>query len=108
MIQIRIVYQKDWIQSVRISGHAQANEPGKDLVCAGVSSIATGMLNALDQYFPKAVKLTLVDDIDPLIEIVINQQNPELNVVMQVFITQLETMEASYSDFVQIIRRNNQ
>lgn len=107
MIHIRITQKEDWIQSVSISGHAYANEPGKDLVCAGVSSISTGMLNALDKYFSHFTELTLKEIPEPLIKIVINQQNPELNLVMKIFITQLETIEASHLDFVQITRRNN-
>jgi uncharacterized protein YsxB (DUF464 family) len=37
------------IRSFQVSGHAEFDKPGKDLVCAGVSSIAVGTVNAIEE-----------------------------------------------------------
>ncbi len=47
MIQIDVLTQDSKILKIEVSGHAYSGEPGFDLVCAGVSSIAVGALNAL-------------------------------------------------------------
>lgn len=49
MIEIQLAMHKDSIRSLRVQGHACAGAYGKDLVCAGVSAIAFGLCNALDQ-----------------------------------------------------------
>ncbi len=108
MIHVQIMYQEQSIQTIAIRGHAFAGDPGFDLVCAGVSAIGTGMLNALDRLFPDLVDLTLIDDHDPLIRVEIKQSNESLQLVLQAFITQLETIQVSYADAIHISRRNTQ
>lgn len=49
MVNVEVKRQSDFLQEVLIHNHAEYGEHGQDLVCAGVSSIAVGMLNALDQ-----------------------------------------------------------
>ncbi|AMA72132.1 MULTISPECIES: ribosomal-processing cysteine protease Prp [Aneurinibacillus] len=38
----------DSIEEIKISGHAYAGEPGHDLVCAAVSGISLGGINAVE------------------------------------------------------------
>ena len=47
MIKIKINKQNKQIVEVKVTGHANSAEYGKDLVCAGVSSICVGIANAL-------------------------------------------------------------
>ncbi|MGM9988644.1 MAG: ribosomal-processing cysteine protease Prp [Bacillaceae bacterium] len=50
MIKITISRLKDnRIGSFTVSGHAYYDEPGKDIVCAGVSAVTVGTVNAIDQ-----------------------------------------------------------
>ncbi|MCC2685291.1 MAG: ribosomal protein [Paenibacillaceae bacterium] len=37
------------IRSFQVSGHAEFDKPGKDLVCAGVSSVTVGTVNAIEE-----------------------------------------------------------
>jgi hypothetical protein len=49
MVQVR-VYRNDSDQSIRaviVEGHANFAERGKDLVCAGVSSVTVGTYNSI-------------------------------------------------------------
>ena len=47
---IKVIYEvnDDRYLSIQVSGHADAGEYGKDLICASVSSIMFGFMNALD------------------------------------------------------------
>ena len=47
MIKVQIKRNNKYITQIKIKGHAQFGEYGKDLVCAGVSAVATGICNAL-------------------------------------------------------------
>ena len=48
MIHVNVVYKNEKIIELSASGHALFAEAGKDIVCAGVSSVMTGLLNAID------------------------------------------------------------
>ena len=47
MIKVQIKRNNKYITQIKIKGHAQFGEYGKDLVCAGVSAVATGICNTL-------------------------------------------------------------
>ena len=87
--------------SLSVTGHAEYGEYGKDLVCASVSSIMFGFMNALDALNTKI-------DIEQLEnEIVINNHS-NLTVVDDYFelvIMQLKTIEESYGDFIKVERK---
>ena len=61
---IKVIYSKNII---KISGHANYDEYGKDIVCASVSSIISCTTNAILNINDKAIKYN--DDKDLVIEI---------------------------------------
>ena len=50
MINVRVETQEDKITTMVVNGHANHDEYGQDVVCAGVSAIMFGLCNALDEY----------------------------------------------------------
>ena len=48
MISVCVKQDAEGIRMIDVSGHAMQAPHGEDLVCAGVSCIMTGALNALD------------------------------------------------------------
>ena len=46
MIKIKIDYESSYITNIKLTGHANYDEYGKDIVCASVSSIVITSLNA--------------------------------------------------------------
>lgn len=48
MIHIVFTLNKDHFIGVKVTGHAYSDEPGKDLVCAAVSTLAQTLLNAVE------------------------------------------------------------
>ena len=82
-----------------VTGHAYSGDPGYDLVCAGVSSILTGALNAFDE-MDDSVNLTLTKE--PLIQIDI-QTPSELNQKLFEFVLiQLKTVEMAHPQHIEI------
>ena len=49
MIRILVNYSNGKFESMEIKGHANSGDYGKDVVCAGVSSVFIGGLNNLEE-----------------------------------------------------------
>lgn len=104
MTKVRIVYKGKGLSSLSISGHAGTNVAGHDLVCAAVSAISFGALNALD-------------DIDEDFDYEIDRDEAAISLspkgaisdhdetVLETLIIQLKTIEASYPEAITIQER---
>lgn len=99
MIKVSIDYDHQMVSHVKITGHAGFDEKGKDLVCAAVSSISIGTLNALDELANSDCKLTLADN---MIKIEVLQINERSQLIIQTMIIQLKTLYEQYKDFIEI------
>ena len=100
---IRTVYEvKDGnYVSLNVSGHAEYGEYGKDLVCASVSSIMFGFMNALDALDEKIEIEQLENEI-----VIINHTNLEVVIdYFELVIMQLKTIEESYGNFIRVERK---
>lgn len=97
MIKVKIKNSNGYIEYLKVSGHAEYAEHGKDLVCAGVSAIMYGLLNALDG---KPCKCSLEDDI--IVEVL--KKDQDVQNYLELAITQLETIAYSYKQNVKIVK----
>ncbi len=57
MIQITVKKDNEKINQIILKGHAKYDEYGKDIVCAGVSSILTTTVNAILSFDEKSLKI---------------------------------------------------
>ena len=53
MVKVKVERSHKEIVTIKIFDHAGYADAGQDLVCAGVSSISVGMMNALDLLVPE-------------------------------------------------------
>ena len=96
MIRVKKIFTKDELTGLEIKGHANSNEHGKDLVCAGVSCIITGGFNALNK-----------EDIEEIIleegyaKVIVNPESKSVDVI-NVILIQLQTIQESYPKFIKI------
>ena len=91
MIDIRYTQHDNHITSLEISGHAGFAESGKDLVCAAVSGITFGLLNALDE-LTDIKKMTVGDN---LIQV-------KVDLLLSAGIIQLKTVQQQNQRFIKI------
>ncbi|WP_337221629.1 ribosomal-processing cysteine protease Prp, partial [Vibrio cholerae] len=63
MIWVKVKTREDRICALEITGHAGFAESGKDIVCSAVSSIGTGLLNAIDIMCPEDCVLIKEDNL---------------------------------------------
>lgn len=100
---IKVIYSLDPKKNytyLSISGHADSDEYGKDLICASVSSIIFGLMNALDEKEKIKIK-----ESDNHIEIFNESENEVVNNYFELVMFQLKTIEESYAEFLKIERK---
>lgn len=102
MIKVSVASKEDQIMSVKITGHALSADPGQDLVCAAVSAIGTGTLNALDLLAQDDYELTLIDTEEPVIEIKTQRTNEKGSLIIEVMLIQLKTIQEINPEFISI------
>ncbi|MBQ1483455.1 MAG: ribosomal-processing cysteine protease Prp [Erysipelotrichaceae bacterium] len=100
---IKAIFQADEDRyiSLDVSGHAEYGEYGKDLICASVSSIMFGFMNAIDG-LEEDVKITQSEN---RITVVDHSGSEKVNDYFELVIMQLKTIEASYGDFIKVERK---
>ena len=100
---IKVIYevQNDKYLSLDVSGHAEYDESGKDLICASVSSIVFGFMNAIDALNEEV-------EIKQLTNQITITNHSSSNIIQDYFelvMVQLKTIEESYGDFIKVERK---
>jgi uncharacterized protein YsxB (DUF464 family) len=98
MIRITAAEKDGKICDLRITGHAGSDVYGKDLICAAVSAIGFGLLNAVDQLVPGS-KCQVTDN---CISIHISRPDSLSEPVMRTGLIQLLTVAETEKQFVKV------
>ena len=93
MIKVLIKNNNKYITHIQIKGHADFGEYGKDLVCAGVSAIATGICNTLakKQFLEKK-----------MCAISFENGNIKMQVILETLVISLESFMEDYHQYIKI------
>ncbi len=83
---------------LEVTGHSGSAEKGKDLICAAVSGIMFGLLNALDE-LTDVKKLSAKDN---LIQIDVDKPSDKSDLLLSAGLIQLKTVWQSNKDFIEI------
>ena len=62
MIKVNIKKENGVIIRIKINGHAEYNEKGKDIVCAGISAVLITSVNAILKFDETAIKFNESND----------------------------------------------
>lgn len=107
MIQVTIYQTSDHkISAFTVKGHANFDEYGSDIVCAGVSAVSFGALNAVEK-LTGVVPNVEQDDAGGYIHWQVPAELPKetddkVQLLLQGMVVSLQTIEQSYSDYIQI------
>ncbi|MFV0480041.1 MAG: ribosomal-processing cysteine protease Prp [Anaerorhabdus sp.] len=102
MIQIIIQMKQDKVANLNIQGHAEYADHGKDIVCAGVSAVAVGLLNALDYFSSSCVCLMEKNEISVQVSDI---EDTSAQIALMTAKIQLETIQESYKEYINITRQ---
>ena len=104
MIQVVIKEKNQQILDIEVSGHATSAEHGKDLVCAGVSTACVGIANALVKNHFLEDQLGNLEIQKGYVHIEVLTSQKDIQVVLETFVTILETIEESYTKYMKITK----
>lgn len=100
MIKVVCLYENKKIKSIEILGHAEANKKGHDLVCAAISGISIGAINALDGFDKNEIKSSVGH-----IKINVNHKiSVADDIRLEMMIKQLALIAKSYPKNVKVIK----
>ena len=103
MVTVTIKKEQNKIISIHVSGHANYDVEGKDIVCAGISSIMIGGANAIYQEDENAA-LIVNEKGNVSIEMKDTSSNT-IQIILNTMLTQLKTIEQSYKKYIKIINK---
>lgn len=98
MIHVRVVRKNHLIQSITVTGHADSDVYGHDLVCAIVSGIMTGLCNAMDVL---AGEDNMIVE-EGRIEIHVSKSDSKTDLILETGLIQLKTAEEVNQDYLKV------
>lgn len=106
MIKVVIYRKQGNIQAFEISGHANSGPYGYDLVCAGVSAVSFGAVNAALKMSEIDLDITQGGEGGYLSVQIPNDASPQqaekAQFVFETMLISLQTIEREYNQFIQI------
>ena len=100
MIKVKAVIPGGKFESLRVKGHAEFAPGGQDLVCAGVSAVVVGGINALK--YPNSFQIFQESGL-AVIKLKPNEEITNYDaVVLNTMLEQLETIAQSYGNYIQV------
>lgn len=100
MIDVVILEKNKTIIGLQSQGHAHYDVFGKDIVCAGVSSILFGLANALDQLDEEPI--VRIQKKENTFDIRVKTCNATNQLLFQMAIIQVETIMEQYQENIKI------
>ena len=97
---IKVVYSSN---SLIVTGHANYDDYGKDIVCAGVSTILTTTVNAILKFNDQAIELSQEKDI--VLTVLIEDE--VTSKLLENMVELLYELEESYPKNITIRKRDN-
>ena len=102
MIKVLVKQNNNQIVNLSITGHADSGEYGKDLVCAGVSTVGIGAMNMLAKKGFLDDHIGTIEVNEGYINIIVKQVDEICQVVLETLETTLDTMAEDYGQFIEI------
>jgi len=103
MIRVTIKRRPDGrIGSFRVKGHALYGDPGKDIVCAGVSAVTVGTVNAVEAVLGIGLEANMKHG---LLEVDVPGQADEalaekVQLLLESMVVMLQSIEQSYGAYI--------
>ncbi|HOF65102.1 MAG: ribosomal-processing cysteine protease Prp [Bacillota bacterium] len=102
MITVIIEKRGDQIGYVEVKGHANYAPKGQDLVCAAVSAVTIGALNALENHHDFKI---VINEGEISLLLVAPKMNAHDEIVINTMLTSLRTIEQTYGSYIKIKER---
>jgi len=109
MIEVTIYEKNNEIVAFEISGHANSGPYGYDLVCAAVSAVSFGAVNAVFELCHIDLEIDQAGEGGYLAvtipKIYTSQEKQKAQLIFESMVVSLQTIEREYNQFIQIKRK---
>ena len=103
MIHIKANRKDGKIVYLSIQGHANSAEEGKDIVCAAISAISVGGINALQN--PKNFNLKVEKgDVEISVKSEANEHDYQ---VLETMLIQMKSVEETNSKYIEVVEKGS-
>jgi len=106
MITVTITRIREDMTAFEISGHAESGPYGYDLVCAAVSAVSFGTVNAIDRLFHVQMHIEQGEEggyLSVQIPHISNREkHKHVQTLLEGMLVSLQTIERDYNQFIQI------
>lgn len=103
MIQVKIERGSDGrIRSFAVKGHAAYADPGEDIVCAGVSAVTVGTVNAIEALLGVTMDSQMENGFLQASVPATEGNKPEVQLLLESMIVMLQSIEESYGEHVAV------
>jgi len=102
---IKVIIQQDSEQRITgftMSGHADFDVHGKDLVCAGASAVVFGTVNALYALTDCEPDVDMADEGGYLSVKFEDASDDSVQTILETMIVSLKTIESEYNEFIKL------
>ena len=103
MIKVSVLKENRKYKKITILGHAMYDDYGKDIVCAGVSTILTTTVNAILKFNDQAIELSQEKDI----VLTVLSEDEVTSKLLENMVDLLYELEESYPKNIAIRKRDN-
>ncbi|MGL4523481.1 MAG: ribosomal-processing cysteine protease Prp [Bacilli bacterium] len=102
MITVRIDRKNGHVNGFKISGHAQFAEHGQDIVCAGVSAVSTGSVNAIVKLCGIKPKCKIKDGFlsCSFPSDLSDEKDARVQLIVESMIVSLRSIEEAYGEYI--------
>ncbi len=104
MIKVEITKKNGHYSDAKITGHAYSDEPGKDLVCAAVSTLAQTLVNAVESIggIPETSLFVRIDNGHLELKLKQDDLSDVVDIIFGTFKIGIEGIEGTYSKYVKL------
>ena len=103
MIKVEIKKEVEIIKQVTVDGHADYAEHGSDIVCAGVSAVVFGLINAVDELDEDVLfDISASEDETGHLTYRSLKSTEKEQLLLSAMMVALKTIEENYSDYITI------
>ncbi|MEX2461506.1 MAG: ribosomal-processing cysteine protease Prp [Paenibacillaceae bacterium] len=98
----------DHIRSFKVKGHAMFADPGQDIVCAGVSAVTVGTVNAIETLLGFELQAQMKDGFlqAEAPEGLDSLKQDKLQLLLESMVIMLQSIENTYGDYIQVKQSN--
>lgn len=109
MITVKTFRKEGKITAFEISGHAESGPYGYDLVCAGVSAVSFGTINAVSTLCDVQLHIDQAGD-GGYLHVTIPDRNgikqkDNIQLLLEGMLVSLRTIERDYGEFIKLINK---